>query len=164
MRKRLLTVLVVEMFLCAACAKPAPGSGRNSRALPHVSWVIMHGDRDNPDAEFACQSEPRNDCVVPASKPNAQVFSDIHFYYHGAGPQTKFTGTVHIGFLGESRGANGFEVNTTAEKAKSIAYQSISGIVSSTPGMYDVAIDVIGTVGATQTSQPVRQTIPVVVR
>ena len=50
----------------------------------HMSWVIMHGDRNNPDVEFACQSTDPTDCVVPASRPDAVVFSDTHVYYHGA--------------------------------------------------------------------------------
>ena len=54
---------------------------------PHVSWVIMYGDVETPDREFACQSEPRTECIVPASRPDNKVFSDVHIYYHGAGDE-----------------------------------------------------------------------------
>ncbi|MEQ1912293.1 MAG: hypothetical protein ABMA15_25960, partial [Vicinamibacterales bacterium] len=98
------------------------------------------------------------------SKPDSRVFSDVHFYYHGAGRQTKFTGTVSVGFMGESTRASIFPVNARAEGAESIAYQSINGIVSSQPGRYKVTIDVVGTVDEEAKGQPVREEIEVVVQ
>ena len=164
MSKRVGVLLSVITVLGSTCGKRIPEPVGVARGVPHVSWVIMHGDSDNPDTEFACQSNPRNDCVVPASRPESKVFSDVHFYYHGAGPQTKFTGTVNLGFLGESPNSSSFSVNATAEKTESIGYQSITGIVSSKPGTYEVTIDVVGRVGETGKSEPVREKIAVVVR
>ena len=80
---RIPPIVVVTLFLmlAASCAtgvpKPAATAG-----TPQISWVLMYGDRDDADREFACQSGPRPECVVPASKPDAPVFSDIHFYFH----------------------------------------------------------------------------------
>jgi len=163
MRTHLIVFAAITVFT-VACAKRVPEPVDVERGVPHVSWVIMYGDRDTPDRQFACQSTPRNDCVIPASRPDEQVFSDVHFYYHGAGPQTAFTGTVNIGFFGDSRNSGRLSVNAKAEKAESIANQSIVGVVSSKPGTYEVTIDVMGTVGGTGKSQPVQEKTVVVVR
>ncbi len=164
MRTHLLLVFAGINVLVVACAKGVPEPPSLERGVPHVSWVIMYGDRDTPDREFACQSNPRNDCVIPASRPDEQVFSDVHFYYHGAGSQTAFTGTVNIGFFRDSPNSGRLSVNAKAEKAESIANQSILGIVSSKPGTYELTIDVVGTVGGTGTSQPVQEKTVVTVR
>jgi hypothetical protein len=52
-----------------------------------------YGDHDTADGEFACQSEPRTECVLPVSKPDALVYSDVHFHYHGVGGETEYEGT-----------------------------------------------------------------------
>ena len=81
-------------------ARSACRSRRTSPpGTPHITWVLMYGDRNNADDEFACQSEPKTECVIPASRPDAQSFADVHFYFHGAGDETKYEGTTSIGFL-----------------------------------------------------------------
>ena len=64
-----------------------------------VTQVAGRSDRNNADDEFACQSEPKTECVIPANRPDAQSFADVHFYFHGAGDETKYEGTTSIGFL-----------------------------------------------------------------
>jgi hypothetical protein len=160
-------ILALATFagLAAGCMGGVPKKPANvAPGAPHVGWVIMHGDSDNPDREFACQSDPRNDCVVPVSQPDSRVFTDVHFYYHGGGPPTTFTGTVKIGFLEAASKSTEFEVNATAEKEGAVARQSIIGIVASKPGMYEVTIDVTATVGKGGAPQAVRQTIAIAVQ
>ena len=36
---------------------------------PHISWEIKVGDQDNPDRTSVCKSDPRSECVVPATTP-----------------------------------------------------------------------------------------------
>src|SRR4051794_38209327 len=98
MRIRSFFVLTVILLASSSCAKRVP-EPTGVPGTPHVSWVLMYGDRDNPDGEFACQSDSRTQCALPASKPDAQVFSDIHFYFHGAGAETRYEGTINIGYL-----------------------------------------------------------------
>ena len=93
----LIVLVTVSMF--AGCATHVPEPAVSIPGTPHVSWIIMSGDRDNPDREFVCQSEPRTECVVPVSRPDARVFSDVHIYYHGAGAETKYTGSIQVGFF-----------------------------------------------------------------
>jgi hypothetical protein len=124
----------------------------------------MSGDSDNPDQEFVCQSDPRNDCVLPVSRPDGQVFSDVHFYYHGAGEETKYTGMIDIGFLQGSTAAHTVQANTTVKKAESIMPHSVTGIVTSTPGTYALTFTLDATITDTGKSQPIRERVSAVVK
>jgi hypothetical protein len=124
----------------------------------------MYGDRDNADEEFACQSEPRTECVLPASRPDGQVFADMHFYYHGVGAETRYEGTKNIGCLQGSPDSHTSRTNITVKKNESITNESVSGIVTSTPGRCTVSLNLTATVLDTGKTQPIRETIQVTVR
>ena len=150
--------------LIGGCAKHIPEPSVPP-GTPYISWVIMSGDRDTPDRDFVCQSDPRNDCVVPASRPDAQVFSDVHFYYHGAGSQTRYEGSIDIGFLQGTKEAHTARTNVTVEKNESIQNQSVVGIVTSTPGTYAITFVLAATVAdTTRKTQPIRDPVQIVVK
>ena len=88
MRTRVFAVLAAGAIV-SACATHIPEAVNVTPGTPHVTWVLMYGDRDNSDREFSCQSDPPTECVVPPSRPDAQVFGDIHRDYHGAGAETR---------------------------------------------------------------------------
>ena len=157
-------VATIAAVLSSTCAKRVPEPAGVARGTPYVSWIIMSGDSDNPDREFVCQSDPRNDCVLPMSGQDGQVFSDVHFYYHGAGAETKYTGSIEIGFLHGSSGAHTVQANTTVQKNESIRPHSVSGIVTSTPGTYALTFALDATVTGTGKSQPIRERVSAVVR
>jgi hypothetical protein len=124
----------------------------------------MSGDRDNPDREFVCQSDSRDECVVAASRPDEQVFSDVHFYYHGGGDETKYTGSIRIGFFRSSSDTQQIQTNITVRRNESIANQSVVGIVTDVAGRYDVTFDLVARTSASETAQPIRQRLAVVVK
>jgi hypothetical protein len=163
MRTHSLIVATIAALFTSACARRLPEPAAVAPGTPQISWVIMRGDSDNPDQEFVCQSKPRNDCVVPASRPDAQVFSDVHFYYHGAGAETKYAGSINIGFFQGSRESHDVQANNTVQKSGSIANQSVTGLVASTPGTYPIAFEVVATIVDTGKSHPIRVQVPVIV-
>jgi hypothetical protein len=124
----------------------------------------MSGDRDNADRDFVCQSDPRNDCAIEASRPDAQVLSDVHFYYHSAGAETKYEGTITIGFFEGSTAAQTTPTSVVVKKDESITNQSVTGVVTARPGSYQVRLDLTATVADTGKSQPIRQSVPIVVK
>lgn len=164
MRTRYVLLLMVGIGANSACVKRVPEPAGVIPGTPHVSWVIMHGDRDNPDQEFACQSEPRNECVMPASRPDAQVFSDVHVYYHGAGAETKYTGSFQVGYFQGSPESHHVQTNITVKKNESITNQSVTGIVTSTPGNYEVTFDLVGAPVDTARTQQIRERVAVVIK
>ena len=56
---------------------------------PHISWEIKVGDQDNPDKTSVCKSDPRSECVVPATTPERQVLATVHVDFHPATVETK---------------------------------------------------------------------------
>jgi hypothetical protein len=163
MRKESMIVLVAAS-LFSACARHVPEPAVAIPGTPHVSWIIMSGDSDNPDREFVCQSEPRTECVMPVSRPEAQVFSDVHIYYHGAGAETRYTGTVQIRFFAGSPAANTMKTDIAVKKIERIANQSVSNVVTSTPGAYSVDFAHVATVVDTKKTQELKEQIKVVVK
>lgn len=157
------SIAVTAALLASACARHIPEPPSLAPGTPYVSWVIMSGDRDNPDREFVCQSDPRNDCVIPVSRPDDQVFADVHIYYHGTGAEAKYTGTIDIGFFQGSSASHAIQANTTVKKNESIMSHSVAGIVTATPGRYAVAFSLVATLTDTGKSQPVQHQVPVVV-
>ena len=163
MHTEALLAVTLAGVLTAGCGRRVPGPSNAAPGMPHVSWVIMSGDRDNADREFVCQSDPRTDCVMPASRPDEQAFADVHVYYHGAGAETKYQGTVAIGFLEGAAAASAAQTNIVVKKNESIANQSVTGIVTAKPGTYAVTFTMTATVAGTGATQPIQQSLPVIV-
>jgi|SRR5436190_5085648 len=147
----------------AACGPRVPPRIGVAPGSPFVSWIIMAGDRENPDQEFVCQSTPRNECAVNASKPDAQVFGKVYFYYHGTDAVTRYEGPIEIGFFRGDRAANTTKAAIAVRKDESITHESVTGIVTSTPGTYAVKLDLSAKVETGRTGA-IRETIVVVVR
>ena len=164
MRTYRVAVVVLAVAFTSTCAKSVPEPVGVPTGTPYVSWVLMYGDRDNADREFACQSGTPTECVLPASKPDAQVFSDIHFYYHGAGAETRYEGTINIGYLQGAPDSHTSRTNITVQKNGSITNSSTTGIVTSTPGTYAVTISLTATIKDTGKTQAINESIPVVVK
>ena len=159
-------VIIVSILaaLASACAQRIPKATGLAPGTPSVSWIIMSGDRDNPDQDFVCQSVPRNDCVVPVSRADAQVFSDVHVYYHGSGADTRYAGSMQIEFFRGAANARTVQTDITVPKTQSIANQSVTGIVTETPGNYTVSFQLVATSTDPAKSQPIREQVPIVVR
>ena len=151
---RLLAYAVVVAAM-SGCARGAPKPVGLPPGTPHVSWIIMHGDSDNPDAEFACQSTGPRECVLPASRPDARVLSDVHLYFHGAGRETTYLGSYRAEFFNAPRDS---PIRTTVRGEEQIVNHSVVGIVTETPGDYQLRL----TMDATSTSStPIREDVPV---
>ena len=132
--------------------------------VPHVSWIIMSGDGDNPAREFVCQSEPRTACVVPVSRPDDKVFSEVFLYYHGAGDETTYSGSVRVGFFEGAANAQPLTTSMVVKKTEAIGNQSVTHIVTSAPGTYALEFDLVATVTETKKSQPIKERVNVVVK
>jgi hypothetical protein len=148
----------LSAFGCAEHRVPKPVG---DPALPRVGWVIMHGHKDNPDAEFGCQSHPRSECSVHASTPENQSQSEVHLYFHSTASETKYTGFVRIGFFSDAASASGATPQITV-KPGDVGRQSVVGIVTDKPGTYTFSVDITA-VMANGGERQVREDIPVVV-
>src|ERR1700716_3650957 len=93
-------------IIATGCAQRIPGPVGGPTDVPRVGWVIMSGDADNSDRDFVCQSNPRSECIVPVDRPDARVLSHVPLYYHPAAAETKYTGSIRIGFFNGSQEIN----------------------------------------------------------
>ena len=126
-----------------------------------MGWVIMSGDADNPDRDFVCQSSPRSECVVPVDRPDARVLSHLHLYYHPASTETKYTGSIRIGFFDQPH-----EINPSiiVKPGESPGNQSVSDFVSMKPGTYPMSIAVVATPTQAGQTQNIRDQVSVIVK
>jgi hypothetical protein len=162
MRSLVLTMFSMFSALVGlSCGHGVPKPPGIPGERPYVTWVIMSGDRDTPDRDFVCQSDTQAECVVRASRAEDPVHSDVHFYYHAVGAETRYTGSVQIGFFEGSPDAHNAPVDITVREDSTS--QSILGIVSTRPGQYSITFDVVSTVTATGRTQPIRDQIPITV-
>ena len=138
---------------------PTPVGGRTD--APRVGWVIMSGDADNPDRDFVCQSNPLSSCVVPADRPDARVLGHVYVYYHPAKTETKYTGSVRIGFF---NAPHEFNPMLTVKPGGSPGNQSIADFISMKPGTYAMSIAVVATPTTAGPAQNIRDQVSVTVK
>jgi hypothetical protein len=160
MRTVIVTAFVL-IVIATGCAQRVPKPAGGPKDSPHVGWVIMSGDADNSDRDFVCQSNPRSECVVPVDRPDARVLSHVHLYYHSASAETKYTGSVRIGFFD---GAHEIKPNLTVKPGDSPGNQSVSNFVSSKPGSYTMTVAVVATSVPSGVVQEIREQVPVTVK
>ena len=144
------------------CTRPIPKTTGGAVGAPKVGWVVMMGDRDNPDRDFVCYSESPGECVMPPSGADGQVFADVHLYYHPAATETKYTGKVQIGFFNSPLDVQ--PPTLTVKPGASPANQSVVGIVSDKPDTYPLTIAVDAAPVPSGPSQQIRQQVSVTVR
>ena len=156
---RQLPLCLALTLTVASCAIRVPEPVGLPPGVPHISWIIMHGDRDNPDAEFACQSTGPRECVIPASRSDARVFSDVHLYFHGAGKETTYLGSYRPDFFNDGDSLHEFPIRTTVKGNEQIANHSVTGIVTTKPGRYALHLAVDATTDGGST--PIREEVAV---
>jgi hypothetical protein len=161
MFRNVLAAAILVGLCMEGCTRPIPKTAGGPVGAPRVGWVVMMGDRDNPDRDFVCYSESPADCVIPPSRPDDQVFADVHLYYHPAATETKYGGTVQIGFFNSPLD---LQPNFTVKPGASPGNQSVVGIVSGKPGTYSLTIGVDATPTPAGATQQIRQQVRVIVR
>jgi hypothetical protein len=154
-------VALLLIVLAAGCGKRIPEPVGGHTDSPHVGWVIMSGDADNPDRDFVCQSNPRSECVVPVDRPDQRVLGHVHVYYHGTSTETKYTGAIQVGFFDQP---HEFNPTITVKPGEPPGNQSVSDFVSMKPGTYTMSIAVVATPIQSGQAQNIRDQVSVIVR
>ena len=160
--RRLITCTALAAA-AVTCAPRVPKPAGLAPDQPHISWIVMYGDRDNPDAEFACQSTGPRECVLPVSRPETRVYTDVHLYFHGTDSETTYAGSYRVElFTGGDDSARDLPIRITVRGEETIANHSVIGIVTEKPGTYALRL-VINAMNAAG-STPIREDVPVQVR
>ena len=154
----------VVMVAVAGCGPQRPRPVEGKAGAPQVGWVMMSGDSENPNHDFVCQSNPRSECVIPVSSGDTKTNAAVYFYYHPAAVETRYTGTIQLGFLEGNSSLHELRPDFTVKPKDSPANQSVVGIVSSRPGTYAMAIDVVAGPTGSDARQNIQDKVQVVVR
>lgn len=158
MRPRL-TWIALLLATSWGCARRIPESTTAPPGVPRVGWVLMTGDRENPDDHYVCQSEPRTEqCVLPPSRPDHQVFAHVYFYFHPASGDAKYTGKIELDFM---QGAQPLTPNVSVKAGDKPAQTSVMGLVLSTPGSHQMTIALVA---QGEQRREIRERVPVDVR
>ena len=154
-----LTWITLLLATSWSCATHIPESTTAPPGVPRVGWVMMTGDRENPDGHYVCQSEPRTEeCVLAPSRPEQQVFVHVHFYFHPASGDEKYTGTIELDFM---QGAQPLRPNASVKAGDKPAQTSVVGLVLSTPGSHQMTISLVA---QGEQQREIRERVPVEVR
>jgi hypothetical protein len=98
---------------------------------------------------------------MPATRPGEEVYSDAHFYYHGTGADTTYTGSILIGHLESSGAPYRMQVMNTVKKDQRIINQSVAARVASRPGTYDVVVDITAKLSGSTPPRAIQFRFPV---
>ena len=134
-------VTLYAACLLAGCAEHRAPRPVGDTDLPRVGWVIMHGNRDNPDEEFGCQSTPRSSCAVRASAADNRVYSEVHLYFHPTNVDTTYTGVARVGFFRNAEDSPDMKIAATVQPGD-VGNHSVVGIVTDKPGRYTLSLDI----------------------
>jgi len=157
------TGIVLSASSCST-GIPKPQPTPAAPGEPSVTWVVMSGDRENPDRDFVCQSDSQIRCVVPMSRPDEQVFSDVHVYYHGGATDLKYVGAIRVGFFRRSSDNEQIQTNLIVKKGEPIGNQSVVGIVTDVPGAYEIAFNLSAESIPPGNNRQIRQRLPIIVK
>lgn len=152
-------MMATAVALAGGCAANQPPKSTEAPGIPKVGWVIMQGSADNPDEEFVCQSEPRTQCEMTASRNGRQIFSEVHLYFHPVATQARYEGTAGVEFLGTGKA---MQVNVPVKAGGDVGNHSIVGIVTDKPGEY--ALDLAMAVSSPDGQSAIKDRIPVLVK
>ena len=154
---------IITIASCAACAERIP-EPIVIPAVPHVSWLVAV-QTPNGGERTVCQSDPRNQCVLPASTSENRAFVTVHLYLHSVkSGETKYSGTMRVGFLnGNAAEPHDSKVDSSVGPGDTPTNVSVTGIVTQKPGAYTVAISLIAA-PATGKSLELRDVIPITVQ
>jgi hypothetical protein len=99
--------------------------------------------------------------MMPVSRPDRRVYAHVHLYFHPAGVETRYTGSVQIGFF---ESATEVKPDVAVKAGGPVGNHSVTGIVTDAPGQRTLTIAVVATPTASGSTQQIREQVPVLVR
>lgn len=164
LRSPIKVLLLMSCLAAFGCAEHVPEPVLVPQGVPHISWEIQRGTRDNADQDFVCHSDPRTECVIVVSGEKEDVFATVHVYYHPAATPTRYTGSVEMGFFDGATESHTFRPNLTLPPGGKPMGQTITDRVTKNPGVYEVRLEVVATSVDGGRSQNIRDQFNVTIK
>ena len=159
MTRGIVGVVAIGVLGLYGCAEriPEPTVIPNT---PHISWVITT-EREQGTEQMVCQSDPRTPCVVPATTVNAKRLATFHLYLHPGASDTKYTGTMQVGFFSGTVQQSKIDATVTAGNAPHGV--STTDIVTQRSGSYAIKLELNAVSGTPPSTQVIEDDIVVTV-
>ena len=113
--------------------------------------------RENADGIRLSFAIPAQTASCQRVKGQSNVH-ELHLYFHSGTTDTKYTGTIQVGFLPSPHEV---KVNMTVNGGDPAGNSSVSGILSSKPGRYAMTVAIDAENGGTR---QIRESVPVTVK
>lgn len=156
-----LVALVGVGIVLGGCGTRVPEPSPHPEDVPHISWEIEIGPTGHQTV--ACQSESRMPCVVLASTDRQRSFATVHVYYHSARTDTKYEGTIQVGFFVGPAETHELKPSITVKANSRPVSQAVTDFVTTTPGHYTIHI-AVQAARAPEHTETIRDDIDVEVR
>jgi len=153
---------VLLSIASGACAERIPEPAVVP-SVPHISWLIASHE-GNGNEQVVCQSDPRTECVLPVGSGETRRMATVHLYLHPSGIETRYVGTMQVGFMNGSPEPHDTRVNSTVTPGSSPVNVSVTGLVTSRPGTYPMTIALSAETSTTQRPLDIRETLSVTVK
>lgn len=140
--RRTSLLLAVSVLAAAGCAKHAPEPSPHP-TTPHITWSISQGYTGEKEL---CRSTEALPCTLDLSRvAQDRRFGVFHLFLHAAATDTKYKGTVDIGFLGQpGERQHTHPIEREIPRGNAAINFSTTGIVRP-PGTYYVEISLTAT-------------------
>ena len=97
---RYVAIAAISTVLAAGCATHVPEPKPHPDA-PHITWSVAEGSNDK---EVCRSTEPASCTLTLSAEPPNRRLGVFHVFLHAGATDTKYVGTINIGFLAQDSG------------------------------------------------------------
>jgi hypothetical protein len=148
MKMATLGIATLGSWFGAGCtAHRIPESPGAHSGIPQISWSIHAGTAEDPEQLTVCESEPRSECIVGASRPDNPFFASVRLYLHAVSVEATYKGVMQVGFFG-------------SDPRSVLVYDRLPA----KPGVYALEVDLVAFLGPSEDERQIRDRADVTVR
>ena len=154
--------LVMCVMATMACGAHRPAHTAPDESQPHITWDIRAGGDGGEERRICASAEPQPRCVFAGATTASRPLTTFHLFLHPAARTAAYDGTIRLPFL-EGATQRVRPISAVVQPGAEAYSSSITGLVTSTPGVYALLIDLDVKHGATR-ALPIRAEVQVIVK
>jgi hypothetical protein len=164
--KRLTTLGIATLgswFGAGCTAHRIPESPGAHSGIPQISWSIHAGTAEDPEQLTVCESEPRSECIVGASRPDNPFFASVRLYLHAVSVEATYKGVMQVGFFGGAE-PHTVEIDAIVQPGSDPRSVLVYDRLPAKPGVYALEVDLVAFLGPSEDERQIRDRADVTVR
>lgn len=155
-------LLAMCVMATMACGAHRPAHTAPDESQPHITWEIRAGGDEGEDRRICASAEPQLRCVFAGATTGSRPVTTFHLFLHPAAQTAAYDGTIALPFL-EGATERVRSISAVVQPQSEAYSSSITGLVTSTPGVYALLIDLNVKHGATR-ALPIKMEIQVIAK